>query len=60
MFALNLDNMEVVYQVNEEFNKYKVLKILECDPNNKVRVDALRTEPWLIQTQAMLAKEHLL
>lgn len=52
--------MEIVYSVGEGFEKFKVLKVLECKPTDKARLEALRTEAWLAKTKAMLIQEHCL
>ena len=60
LFAICLDNMEIVYTVNANFDHYKILKILPCNPSDTTHIKSLRTEPWLKKMKELLAKEKLM
>lgn len=54
VFALALDNMEVVYRVNAGFNEFEVLRVIEC--KNEEQIKKLRTKEWLEETSVLLSK----
>eukprot|EP00826_Nyctotherus_ovalis_P043681 TRINITY_DN4629_c0_g3_i2.p1 TRINITY_DN4629_c0_g3~~TRINITY_DN4629_c0_g3_i2.p1 ORF type:complete len:125 (+),score=38.63 TRINITY_DN4629_c0_g3_i2:238-612(+) len=54
VFALALDNMEVIYQVNAGFSEFEVLKVIEC--KNEAQIKKLRTKEWLEETSVSLSK----
>ena len=54
IFALALDNMEVIYKVNTSFNEFEVLKVIEC--KDETRIQKLRTKEWVEDVQSLLSK----
>jgi len=58
IYAICLDKLEIIYSVNENFDEYKILKILEI--TNPDQIENVRTEKWLIKTKELLTAEKLI
>lgn len=52
IYGIALDNLNLVYSLNEEHSKVEVLKITYCDHSTE-KVEKMRTKEWLLKISEM-------
>lgn len=56
LYAIRLDNLEIVYEMDEEHQHVKVIEILQTDLSKPL--DKIRTKEWLKKTKEKIQNKE--